>query len=158
MQKITSRKKLLLFGCAGLGVNMLNLIVGSYLCSALLIGGFAEEDIGRWTYSNQNLVIAAVWAAMVLASKIIDGLIDLPLASVTDRLKTRWGRRRPAILMGFVPMLIAYLLFLVPLNAGATMLNTVWFGVLLCLFYAFYTLTMLTFYATFAEVVANEQE
>ena len=158
MQKITSRKKLLLFGCAGLGVNMLNLIVGSYLCSALLIGGFAEEDIGRWTYSNQNLVIAAVWAAMVLASKIIDGLIDLPLASVTDRLKTRWGRRRPAILMGFVPMLIAYLLFLVPLNAGATMLNTVWFGVLLCLFYAFYTLTMLTFYATFAEVVANEQD
>ena len=36
------------------------------------------------------------------------------------------------------------------------MLNTVWFGVLLMVFYAFYTLTMLTFYATFSEVTETE--
>ena len=48
MKKITSRKKLALYGCSGMGVNMMNLIVGSYLCSALLTGGFAAEDIGLW--------------------------------------------------------------------------------------------------------------
>ena len=54
MKKFTKRWQLLLYGCSGLGVNMLNLIVGTYLCSALLTGGFSNEDIGLWTYGNEN--------------------------------------------------------------------------------------------------------
>lgn len=158
MQKITSRKKLFLYGCSGMGVNMMNLIVGSYLCSALITGGFATEDIGFWTYTDKNLVVATLWAVLAFIARVLDGVIDLPFASFTDRLKTRWGRRRPSLVIGFVPMVIAYLLFLVPLDQGETVLNTVWFGVLLMVFYAFYTLTMLTFYATFSEVTENERD
>lgn len=137
---------------------MMNLIMGSYLCSALLTGGFSAEDIGLWTYIDKNLVIAAVWSVMVLAAKILDGIIDIPLSSFTDRLKTRWGRRRPAIVIGFVPMMIAYVLFLIPLQDGETLLNTVWFGVLLCIYYTFYTLTMLTYYSTFSEITEKESD
>ncbi|MCH5151873.1 MAG: MFS transporter [Clostridiales bacterium] len=157
MQKITSRKKLFLYGFSGLGVNMLNLIMGSYLCSALLVGGF-EEHVESWTYLNKNLVIAAVWSVMILVAKILDGVIDIPLSSFTDRLKTRWGRRRPAIVIGFVPMMLAYVLFLIPLENGETLLNTIWFGVLLCVYYTFYTLTMLTYYATFSEITEKESD
>ena len=157
MQKITSRKKLFLYGFSGLGVNMMNLIMGSYLCSALLTGGF-EEHIESWTYLNKNLVIAAVWSVMILVAKILDGVIDIPLSSFTDRLKTRWGRRRPAIVIGFVPMMLAYVLFLIPLQNGETLLNTIWFGVLLCVYYTFYTLTMLTYYATFSEITEKESD
>ena len=156
MQKITSRKKLALYGCSGMGVNMMNLIVGSYLCSALLTGGFAAEDIGLWTYVDKNLVVATLWAALSFVARVLDGLIDLPFASFTDRLKTRWGRRRPSLVIGFVPMIIAYLLFLVPLDQGETVKNTIWFGALLMIYYAFYTLTMLTYYATFSEVTETE--
>ena len=156
MQKITSRKKLALYGCSGMGVNMMNLIVGSYLCSALLTGGFAAEDIGLWTYVDKNLVVATLWAALSFVARVLDGIIDLPFASFTDRLKTRWGRRRPSLVIGFVPMIIAYLLFLVPLDQGETVKNTIWFGALLMIYYAFYTLTMLTYYATFSEVTETE--
>ena len=156
MQKITSRKKLALYGCSGMGVNMMNLIVGSYLCSALLTGGFAAEDIGLWTYIDKNLVVATLWAALSFVARVLDGVIDLPFASFTDRLKTRWGRRRPSLVIGFVPMIIAYLLFLVPLDQGETVKNTIWFGALLMIYYAFYTLTMLTYYATFSEVTETE--
>ena len=156
MKKITSRKKLALYGCSGMGVNMMNLIVGSYLCSALITGGFAPEDIGRWTYIDKSLVVATLWAAISFVARVLDGIIDLPFASFTDRLKTRWGRRRPSLAIGFIPMLIAYLLFLIPLDQGETVRNTIWFGVLLMVFYAFYTLTMLTFYATFSEVTETE--
>lgn len=156
MKKIKSRKLLALYGCSGMGVNMMNLMVGSYLCSALITGGFAPEDIGTWTYIDKNLVVATLWAALAFVARVLDGIIDLPFASFTDRLKTRWGRRRPSLVIGFVPMVIAYLLFLVPLNQGETVLNTVWFGVLLMIYYAFYTLTMLTFYATFSEVTETE--
>ena len=155
MQKLKNRKQLLLYGCSALGVNMMNLMVGSYLCSALLTGGFAEH-LESWTYLGVDLVVPTVWSILIVISKILDGLIDLPFASFTDRLKTRWGRRRPSLLIGFLPMLVAYLLFLVPLNPHQSFANTFWFGALLCIFYAFYTLTMLTFYATFAEVCDNE--
>ena len=57
MEKIKSKKKLILYGASGLGVNMLNIIVGSYLCSALLVGGF-ESHIESWTYLSKDLVIA----------------------------------------------------------------------------------------------------
>lgn len=157
MKKITSRKKLFLYGCSGLGVNMMGLVIGSYLCSALLTGGF-DEHIESWTYLNKDLVIPVLWSAMVLIAKILDGIIDIPLSSFTDRLKTRWGRRRPSIVIGFVPMVIAYVLFLVPLQSGQSTLNTIWFGLLLCAFYTFYTLTMLTYYATFAEITASESD
>jgi Na+/melibiose symporter-like transporter len=55
-------------------------------------------------------------------------------------------------------MIVAYLLFLIPLNSGATILNTVWFALVLFVFYTFYTLTMLTYYATFAEIAETQQD
>ena len=157
MKKITSRKLLALYGCSGLGVNMLTLMVGSYLCSALLVGGF-EEHIESWTYLNRDLVVAGLWTVLVFLAKALDGIIDLPLATFADKLHTKLGRRKTAILLGFVPMIISYLLFLLPLNSEATVLNTLWFGGLLCVFYTFYTLTMLTYYATFSEICATEQD
>ena len=158
MKKLTKRWQIILYGCSGIGINMLNIIVGSYLCSALLIGGFAEEDIGLWTYIDKDLVIAGMWAVLAASMKIFDGLIDLPLSAFTDNLKTRWGRRRPSILIGYIPTLIAFVLFLFPIDQGPTVANTIWFVALLGVFYGAYTLTMLTYYATFAEIVDNEKD
>ncbi len=158
MQKITGKKKLFLYGMAGLGINMLNLIIGSYLCDALMVEGF-QENIENWTYLNKTLVVAGIWSVMIAIAKILDGVIDIPFAGWTDKLKSRWGKRRPAILLGMIPMLIAYVLFLTPLkNAEHSILNTIWFGGMLCAFYAFYTLTMVTYYATFSEIVDNEHD
>lgn len=157
MKTLDKKWKLVLYGCSGLGLNMLNLIIGSYLCSALLTGGF-DEHIESWTYLNRDLVIAAVWSVLIFAVKVIDGIIDVPLAHWTDTLRTRWGRRRPAILIGLLCTLVAYLLFLIPIDSDATLVNTIWFGVLLALFYSAYTLTMVTFYGTFAEVLKDEKD
>lgn len=157
MRKLTKKWQIVLYGCSGIGVNLLNTIVGSYLCSALLTGGFVT-NVENWTFLNKDLVIPAVWAIMIVVAKILDGVIDLPMSSFTDNLKTKWGKRRPAIVIGWVPMVIAYLLFLVPINQEASVLNTIWFAVMLCLFYSFYTLTMLTYYATFSEIVETETD
>ena len=157
MEKITSRKKLLLYGCSGMGVNMLNIIMGSYLCSALLVGGF-ESHIESWTYLSKDLVVAGLWAVFVFLAKALDGIIDLPFATLADKIKSKFGRRKTAILVGFIPMVVTYLLFLIPIDNSATIFNTIWFGFLLCMFYAFYTLTMLTYYATFSEVCKDEAD
>ena len=53
----------------------------------------------------------------------------------------------------------AYLLFLViPHPQGESIWNTIYYGVILCVFYSFYTLTMVTYYATFTEIVETEDE
>lgn len=157
MEKITKKGKLILYGCSGLGINMLNLIMGSYLCSALLVGGF-DKHVENWTYLNRDLVVAAVWAIMIVVAKVVDGLIDLPLSHFVDNLNAKWGKRKTGILMGYIPMIAAYLLFLVPIEPQASILNTVWFGFLLLVFYSAYTLTMITYYATFAEITDNQQD
>lgn len=157
MKKITNRKMLAVYGCSGLGVNMLNIIMGSYLCSALMTGGF-ENHIESWTYLNKTLVVAGLWAVLVFLAKAFDGIIDLPLATFADKLHTKFGRRKTAILIGLIPTVVAYLLFLIPLNPFESILNTVWFGALLIIFYACYTLTMLTYYATFSEICDNESD
>ncbi|MBQ1684904.1 MAG: MFS transporter [Clostridia bacterium] len=159
MRKLTKRSQMMLYAVSGMGVNMLNLMMGSYLCSALIAGGFAAKDVPFQTFAGKDLVIAAVWSIFVLIAKIVDGVIDIPMASFTDQLKSKWGRRRPSLIIGLVPMIVAYLLFLVVPNPyGATLLNTIYYGVLLCIFYSFYTLTMVTYYATFTEIVETEQE
>lgn len=155
--KLTKKWQLLIYGCAGLGINMMGMIVGTYLCSALLVGGF-KDNVENWTYLNRDLVVAALWATLILASKIIDGVIDIPIASWLDNLRTKWGRRRPALLGGMAVTMLAYVLFLIPLDKEATVLNTIWFGLILMLFYSAYTLTMLTYYATFSEIISNDRD
>ncbi len=157
MKKLTKRWQIVLYAVSGMGINMLNLMMGSYLCSALLIGGFKGDAVTYQTFAQRDLVVAAAWGTFVLIAKVFDGIIDVPMAAYTDTLRSRWGRRRPAIVLGLVPMIASYLLFLViPDGTGVSWLNTVWYGVILCAFYAFYTLTMVTYYATFTEIVDNE--
>ena len=164
MKKITKKRSLILYACSGLGVNMLNMIMGSYLCSALLVGGF-EKNVENWTYLNTDLVIAkpfwgalTVWGLLIMISKIIDGIIDLPLSHFVDNIKSKFGKRKTGLVIGYIPMIITFFLFLFPLNSEATLLNTIWFAGLLMVYYAFYTLTMLTYYATFAEVTEKQED
>ena len=161
MKKL-SKGMLFLYGCSGLGVNMLNMIMGSYLVSALQVGGFADKDIGLWTYLDTDLIIPFIWVFIGFFAKALDGIIDLPFATFADKLKTKLGRRKTGILIGFIPMMVSFILFLVtPFQPGSIfndVASTVWFGVLLCSFYTFYTLTMLTYYATFSEVCSSEKE
>lgn len=157
MKKFTSKKQLILYGCSGLGINMLSLFMGSYLCSALQVGGFVD-NVEQWTYLNKDIVVYALWTVLAFFAKALDGFIDLPFAYLIDKINTKFGRRKTGLLIGVIPTIITFVLFLIPLNDSATILNTVWFGVILCLFYSFYTLTMLTYYATFREVCATEKD
>ena len=160
MKKLTSRGQMFWYACAAMGVNLLNLMMGSYLCSALLIGGFGEAAIKNQTFAGTDLVIAGAWAVFALIAKIIDGVIDIPMASITDNLKSRWGRRRPTLLIGLIALIASYCAFalITPGALSANWLNTVYYAITLCVFYTAYTLTMVTYYATFTEIVDNEQD
>lgn len=157
MKLLDKRWKIVLYGCAGLGLNMMNMIIGTHLCNALIAGGF-DSNAEFWTYQNRTLVVIGLWMILSWVIKAVDGIVDIPLSAFTDNLRTRWGRRRPAIVMGMVPLLASYILFLFPLQNVPGVANTLWFAFLLGLFYTGYTLTMVTYYATFAEIVKDDRE
>ncbi len=163
MNKIKGRSRLILYAASGMGVNLLNTMMGSYLCSALIVGGFGEAAIPYQTFEGTNLVIPGafgLWAVMALIAKILDGVIDIPMASISDNLRTRFGRRRPSILVGLCGVIVTYALFtlVTPIHGQATVLNTVYYGFILCLFYTTYTLTMVSYYATFTEFIESERD
>ncbi|UYP46741.1 hypothetical protein NEF87_003026 [Candidatus Lokiarchaeum ossiferum] len=157
MKKIT-KKKLPLYALAGFGPSLLGTVLGVYLINALIVEGFGV-DVENWTYANKTLVVTAVFSALVLFAKIIDGVADIPLAAWTDSLKSKWGKRRPAIVIGFIPMVLTYTLFCFPLsNDEHSMLNTIYFGILLALYFTAYTLTFVTYYGTYSEVTASSDD
>ena len=124
MRKLKTRGQKMLYALSALGVNMLNLMMGSYLCSAIIASGFAEKVKPFQTFAGTDLVLIPVWAVFGIIAKIVDGVIDVPMASFADNLRSRFGRRRPAIIIGLVPMIVAYLLFLVVPNPGQATLLT----------------------------------
>ena len=156
MNKINSKLKMFIYAGSGMGVNLLNVVMGTYLVNAIVVN---ESSSANSSYLNITLVSTVVWSILVTLSKVVDALIDIPVAGITDGLKTRWGRRRPAIFVGMIFLIIFYLLFLLPLQKEAgSLLNTFWFGLILSLFYVSYTLVMESYYSTFSEIVENEDK
>ena len=159
MEKITSRKKLTLYGCAGLGVNLLSMFM-STLIAGLTTEGYngASVELPFRTYLNVPLINLVLWGVLQFLAEALDGVIDLPLATLSEKINSKWGKRKTGILFGLIPTVVFFLLFLVPITPYESIINTIWFGFLLCGFYTFYTLTMLVYYATFSEVCKDEKD
>ncbi|MFX0152644.1 MAG: MFS transporter, partial [Candidatus Hodarchaeota archaeon] len=61
------------------------------------------------------VVRAGLIGAVIFLGKIIQGLANLPVAQISDRISTHWGRRRIFVLFGCVPWGISvFMLFVVP--------------------------------------------
>ena len=90
---------------------------------------------------------------------MFDGIIDIPFAHITDTLSTKWGRRRPAIAVCFIPMLVSYLLCWIPIGGeDGKLLNTIWITVFSLIFFASYTMCLIAFYGSFSSVCSNEAQ
>jgi Na+/melibiose symporter-like transporter len=92
-------------------------------------------------------------------SKAFDGIIDIPFAHISDTLSTKWGRRRPAILVCLLPMLLSYAMCWLPIGGtdGQT-LNTIWIIVWSLIFFATYTMGMIAFYGSLSTTCSDEPQ
>ena len=70
-------------------------------------------------FTDVALLSPAVAGVILLISKLWDAINDPVVGTLSDKVHTRWGRRRPWFLFGAIPFGITFfLLFLVP-NVGA---------------------------------------
>lgn len=157
MKKLT-RKQIPFFAFASFGPCMLSTIISVYLVDALQTAGFGE-NVEQWTFANKTIIAVGLFSIMKAISQLMDGLTEVPCATIVQNLKTRWGKRRPAIVVGTVVMTLAYVLFCFPIsNEENSVANSIYLGILLTVFVSFFTLAINALFGTYAEITANDDD
>ncbi len=159
MNSLNKKWKEFLYGGCTFGPSLLNVILGAYLTDALNPAGLSA-GIEVWSISGICIISPAIFGVLWMVARIFDGVVDIPLAHLTDNLRTKWGRRRPAFLIAFVPMVISYILVWLPPqpNVENSIINTVWVTFMLLVYFTFYTMSQITFYGSLSTVCGDEAQ
>lgn len=146
-----------LYGIGGFGPGFMYQLVMTYLLY------FYRPAVARIETGALIFAPAAGYAAGMLIARILDGVVDLPIANWTDNLKSRWGRRRPLMIIGLVPTIIAFIMLWYPpmpgvgLNATASWANAVYVSVVSTIYFFFHTLIVVPYLASLSEIVTDEK-
>lgn len=134
--------------CIGWGVGTLGISV-MFNSITILMQRFATDFLG---------VAAATWGFIYLGSKIYDAVTDPLMGYVSDNTRSRWGRRRPYLLIGAVISIVAFLaLFNAPDTSQSS--STVLFLFLALLLYSTgYTIFNVPYIAMLAEMTSDYKE
>lgn len=106
---------------------------------------------------------AGAYALGMLLARVLDGVLDIPIAGWTDNMKSRWGRRRPLMVLGIIPAIICFVLLWFPPFTGTNLgpdghwANAVYIAVVSSLYFFFHTLIIVPYLAALSEIVPDEQ-
>ena len=117
-----SLKETIGYAVGDAGFNFYWIIIGSYL---------------SYFYTDIFGMSAAAAGTMFLVTKIVDAFTDPAMGAIADRTNTRWGKFRPYLLFGAVPMAAAAILTMSTPDLGDTG-KIIWA-------YATYTMMMLCY-------------
>lgn len=165
MKKVSLNKrwKEVLFAATGFGPNLLMVLMMAYFTDAVDPVGLVS-DIGFWSY-GQTVIFAVIFGVLWTIGRVFDGIIDVPLAAFTDNLKNKTGKRWVAILIAVVPMVVSFALCWLPvfgmkgeLSIGQQIGNSIWIFFWSIVFFASYTLALITFYGALSDVCTDQTQ
>ena len=168
MKKVSLNKrwKEVLFAATGFGPNLLMVLMMAYFTDAVIPTGL-KADLGFWSYGNVPTILVSVVVFPILwtIGRVFDGVVDVPLAAFTDNLKNKTGKRWIAILIAVVPMILSFILCWIPvfgksadLSLGAQIGNSIWIFFWSIVFFASYTLALITFYGALSDVCEDQTQ
>lgn len=102
-------------------------------------------------------LIAGGYAIFVIWDAVND-LIVGHLSDKQTRFTKKWGRRFPWIIVGFIPLLLGFVLIWAPPQGASEILLFIWFVVMICLFETGYTMVQAPLFALFTEKFRSEKE
>ncbi len=144
-----------LYGIGGFGATLMYQVAMSYILAFYVP---TASDLAKGA-----IVLAppALFGALFFVARMLDGVVDIPIATWTDNLKSRFGRRRPFMVLGFLPMVASFILMWFPPvaapAAGGSVLNTVYVAIVSVLFFFFYTMMAVPYLSALSEIVPDER-
>ena len=124
--------------------------------TGVMIG--ALTGYGLYYMTNYLGIAAGVAGSLIGLSKFFDMISDPVMGQISDRTETKWGRRRPYLMVGAIACPLALLLlFHVPAFENNTTTVAVIFFVLL-LYAAAFTSFNVPYFAMPAEMTSNYLE
>lgn len=127
---------------------------------------FALGDVGCnfiWTfmasfltlyYTDSVLLSASVAGTIMMIARLFDGVSDVIMGIIIEKTSTKWGKARPWLLWGVIPLIISYLLvFNVPsgLNdTGKTIYVFLTYTILSAVTYTAVNMAYMTLFTLFA--------
>ena len=166
MKKVSLNKrwKEVLFAATGFGPNLLMVLMMAYFTDAVIPTGL-KADVGFWSYGGTIIVSTIIFPILWTIGRVFDGIVDVPLAAFTDNLKNKTGKRWIAILIAVVPMVISFALCWIPIfgRSGELSLaqqigNSIWIFFWSIVFFASYTLALITFYGALSDVCEDQTQ
>ncbi|MDR2828565.1 MAG: MFS transporter [Acholeplasmatales bacterium] len=163
--------KEILFSLTAFGPNLMMVILGAYFDDAInpvaLIT--STNPFPYQAISVACLIMPAIFPVIWMIAKGFDGLIDIPLAAFTDNLKTKWGNRRLPIAIGFIPMILSFVLLWVPvagtgdavtgaITQNAQIINTIWFSFWGLVFFTAYTMVLISYYGSISQISYDDKQ
>ncbi len=131
------------------------------------MGSFAQWFINSafniWVFTYYFTVVGLDVRWYMLAAglwTIWNAFNDPLIGYLSDRANTRWGRRKPFIMLGTIPVIVIYIIiWLPPLPAGGNEVFTFLYLLLMLVLYdTFYTMVSLPFDSLFPELYSSVKE
>jgi GPH family glycoside/pentoside/hexuronide:cation symporter len=109
-------------------------------------------------YSDTVLVPLGYIALAVAVARAFDAITDPVMGWITDRTRTRWGRRRPWMLIGAPLCALSFIALFTP-PAGITALQAAgWFSISYVLYFLFHTMYSIPHYGLGPELTLDYKE
>jgi GPH family glycoside/pentoside/hexuronide:cation symporter len=137
---------------------------GNFQIASFSLGSFTQWFINTafnaWVFSFYFIVVQLpiyylLWAVLIFS--IWNAINDPLIGFLSDRTHTRWGRRKPYIMLGFIPMIIVNVIIWLP-PTGDHLMTFFYLLIMLMCFDTFYTMVAIPYESLFPELYISEKE
>ena len=98
---------------------------------------------------------AGLAASLIALSKFYDAFADIAMGVVSDRTRSRWGRRRPYLILGAVLLAISIIVIFAPLPFASRQARIIYMGAALLFYASAYTVFNVPYMAMAGEMTTQ---